>query len=146
MVAAFAKALDTARRLDDVEYQLRALWGLWFYYIGIGRFHTAQPFAQEFHSLAQRSSDQNDQIFAKTMLASAEHYVGSQLNARLQLEQLLTQGAVSDHGWDDVHFRDVIWFGMGPASAGKGYTGEGALAAGICRSSRADGGAEPRRG
>jgi predicted ATPase/DNA-binding winged helix-turn-helix (wHTH) protein len=112
MVAAFAKALDTARRLDDVEYQLRALWGLWFYYIGIGRFRTAQPFAQEFHSLAQRSSDQNDQIFAKTMLASAEHYVGSQLNARLQLEQLLTQGAVSDHGRDDVHFRDVIWFGM----------------------------------
>jgi predicted ATPase len=112
MVAAFTKVLDIAKRLDDVEYQLRALWGLYFYYNGIGRFRTAQPFALEFHSLSLRGSDQNDQMFGKSMVAVAEHYVGDQVSARRQLEQLLTQGAAGDRGWDVVRFRDVVRFGM----------------------------------
>jgi predicted ATPase len=112
MVAAFTKVLDVARRLDDVEYQLRALWGLYFYYTGIGRFRTAQPFALEFRSLSLRGSDRNDQMFGKSMVATAEHFVGDQASARRQLEQLLTQGAAGDLGRDVLRFRDVVRFGM----------------------------------
>ncbi|MBT1514070.1 winged helix-turn-helix domain-containing protein [Bradyrhizobium sp. SRL28] len=112
MVAAFTKVLDMAKRLDDVEYQLRALWGLYYYYTGIGRFRTAQPFALEFHSLSLRGSDRNDQMFGKSMVAVAEHYVGDQVSARSQLEQLLTQGAAGDLGRDVVRFRYVVRFGM----------------------------------
>jgi predicted ATPase/DNA-binding winged helix-turn-helix (wHTH) protein len=112
MVAAFTKVLDMAKRLDDVEYQLRALWGLYFYYNGIGRFRTAQPLALEFHSISLRGSDQNDQMFGKSMVAVAEHYVGDQASARERLEQLLTQGAAGDRGWDAVRFRDIVRFGM----------------------------------
>jgi hypothetical protein len=85
---------------------------LYYYYTGIGRFRTAQPFAQEFHALAQSGSDQNDQMFGKSMLAQAEHFVGDQVSARRRLEQLLAQDAVSDHGRDAVRFRDVVRFGM----------------------------------
>jgi len=112
MAIAFTKVLDMAKRLDDVEYQLRALWGLYFYYNGVGRFRTAQRFALEFHSLSLRGSDQNDQMFGKGMVAVAEHYVGDQESARGQLEQLLTQGAAGDRGPDVVRFRDVVRFGM----------------------------------
>jgi tetratricopeptide (TPR) repeat protein len=112
MVAAFTKVLDMAKRLDDVEYQLRALWGLYYYYTGIGRFRTAQPFALAFHSLSLRGSDQNDQMFGKSMIAVAEHYIGDQASARSQLEQLLTQGAAGDLGRDVVRFRYVVRFGM----------------------------------
>jgi predicted ATPase len=116
MVAAFTSVLDMAKRVDDVEYQLRALWGLYFYYTGIGRFRTAQPFALEFHSLSLRGSDQNDQMFGKSMVAIAEHYVGDQVSARGQLEQLLTKGAAGarerDVVRDAVRFRDVVRFGM----------------------------------
>jgi predicted ATPase/DNA-binding winged helix-turn-helix (wHTH) protein len=112
MVAAFTKALDMAKRLDDVEYQLRALWGLYYYYTGIGRFRTAQPFALEFRSLSMRGSDQNDQMFGKSMVATADHFVGDQVSARGQLEQLLTQGAAGDFGRDVIRFRDVVRFGM----------------------------------
>jgi predicted ATPase len=112
MVAAFTKVLDMAKRLDDVEYQLRALWGLYYYYTGIGRFRTAQPFALEFHSLSLRGSDQSDQMFGKSMVAVAEHYVGDQASARSQLEQLLTQGAAGDLGRDVVRFRYLVRFGM----------------------------------
>jgi predicted ATPase/DNA-binding winged helix-turn-helix (wHTH) protein len=112
MVAAFTKVLDMARRLEDVEYQLRGLWGLYYYYTGIGRFRTAQPFALEFHSLSLRGSDQNDQMFGKSMVAVAEHFVGDQGSARSQLEQLLTQDAAADLGRDLVRFRYVVRFGM----------------------------------
>jgi hypothetical protein len=47
MAAAFTKVLDMAKRLGDVEYQLRALSGLSFYHNASGRFRMAQPFAQE---------------------------------------------------------------------------------------------------
>jgi predicted ATPase/DNA-binding winged helix-turn-helix (wHTH) protein len=112
MAAAFTKVLDMAKRLDDVEYQLRALWGLYFYYNGIGRFRSAQPLALEFHSLSLRGSDQNDQMFGKSMVAVAEHFVGDQESARGQLEQLLTLGAAGDLRRNAVRFRDVVRFGM----------------------------------
>ena len=111
MVAAFTKALDMAKRLGDVEYQLRALWGLYFYHTASGRFRTAQPFAQEFHALALRGSDRTDQMFGERMMAVAEHFLGDQMNARRHLEQVLTQDAVSDRGRDVVRFQDVVRFG-----------------------------------
>jgi hypothetical protein len=46
------------------------------------------------------------------MVAVAEHYVGDQVRARVQLEQLLTHDAVSDRGQDVARFRDVVRFGM----------------------------------
>jgi hypothetical protein len=112
MVTAFTRLRDMAKRLDNVDYQLRALWGLYFYYTGIGRFRTAQPFALEFHSLSLSGSDQNDQMFGKSMVAVAEHYIGDQTTARSQLERLLTREALSDRGLDVVRFRDVVRFGM----------------------------------
>ena len=112
MLAAFTGLRDMARRLADVDYQLRALWGLYFYYIAIGRFRAAQPLALEFHALSLRGSDQDDQMFGKSMIAVAEHYVGDQVSARSQLEHLLTQGALGDRRLDVVRFRDVVRFGM----------------------------------
>jgi predicted ATPase/DNA-binding winged helix-turn-helix (wHTH) protein len=112
MLAAFTGLRDMARRLADVDYQLRALWGLYFYYIAIGRFRAAQPLALEFHALSLRGSDQDDQMFGKSMIAVAEHYVGDQVSARSQLEHLLRQGALGDRRLDVVRFRDVVRFGM----------------------------------
>jgi predicted ATPase/DNA-binding winged helix-turn-helix (wHTH) protein len=112
MVSTFTEVLDTAKRLDDLEYQLRALWGLYFYYTGIGQFRTAQPFARQFHAVSLRGSDQNDQMFGKSMVAVAEHYVGDLVSARGQLEQLAMEDAVGDRGPDVVRFRDVVRFGM----------------------------------
>jgi len=112
MVAAFTNVLEIAKRMGDVEYQLRALWGMYFYCNGIGRFRTAQAFALEFHSLSMSGSDRNDQMFGRSMVAIAEHYVGDQERARGQLQQLLTQAATGDLGRNVVRFRDVVRFGM----------------------------------
>jgi predicted ATPase len=112
MGAAFTKTLDIAKRVGDVEYQLRALGGLSFYYNASGRFRMAQPFAQEFHALARRGSDRNDLMFAERMMGVAEHFVGDQMTARRHLEQALAQDSLSDHGRDAVRFQDVLRFGI----------------------------------
>ncbi len=108
MVVAFTKALDMARRLGDREYQLRALWGLYFYHAGSGRFRAAQPFAREFHALAQHGPDRTDLM---CMMGVTEHYVGDQMNARRHLEQVLALDALGAHGGDLSRFQDVVRFG-----------------------------------
>jgi predicted ATPase len=108
MVVAFSKALDIAKSLGDIDYQLRALKGLYFYYAGSGRFSAAQPFAREFHALALRGSDRTDLMY---MIGVSEHYVGDQMSARRHFEQVLAQNAVSDHGRDASRFQDVGRFG-----------------------------------
>jgi predicted ATPase/DNA-binding winged helix-turn-helix (wHTH) protein len=113
MGAAFTKTLDIARRVGDVEYQLRALGGLSFYHGASGRFCTARPFAQEFHALALRGSDRNDLMVGERMMGVAAHYVGDQMTARRHLEQALAHYAVSDHGQNVARFQDVVPLGTG---------------------------------
>jgi predicted ATPase len=108
MVVAFTKALDIARRLGDIDYQLCALEGLYFYYAGSGRFSAAKPFAEAFHALARRGLDRPDLMY---MMGVSEHYVGDQSSARRHLEQVLARTAVSDHGRDAGRFQDVVRFG-----------------------------------
>jgi hypothetical protein len=111
MGAAFTKTLDIAKRLGDVEYQLRALRGLYVYRGYNGQFHAANSFAREFHALAARGSDRNDFMFGERIMGVSEHYVGSQMSARFHLEEVLAQEAVSDQGRDVVRFHDVVRFG-----------------------------------
>jgi predicted ATPase len=111
MGAAFTKVLEIAESLADTEYQLRALRGLYFYYVASGGFHAALPFAREFHALTLRGSDRNDLMFGERMMGVAEHYIGHQVGARRHLEQVLSQDAVSDHGRDVIRFQDVVRFG-----------------------------------
>jgi predicted ATPase/DNA-binding winged helix-turn-helix (wHTH) protein len=111
MVAAFTKTLDMARRLGDREYQLRALWGLYYYHAGSGRFRAARPFALEFHALALRGSNRNDLMFGEHAMGVAEHYVGDQVSARRHLEQVLALDALSAHGGDLSRFQDVVRLG-----------------------------------
>jgi hypothetical protein len=112
MGVAFTKALDIARRLGDREYQLRALWGLYFYHAASGRFRAARPFALEFHALARRGSDRNDLMFGEHAMGVAEHYAGDQMSARRHLEHVLELDAIDAQGDDLSRFQDVVRFGM----------------------------------
>jgi hypothetical protein len=111
MVVGFTKALELARRLDDREYQLRALWGLYVHHAASGHFRSAQPFALEVHALAQRGSDRDDLMFGEHAMGVAEHYVGDQMSARRHLERVLALDARSAHGGDLSRFQGVVRFG-----------------------------------
>jgi|HubBroStandDraft_1064217.scaffolds.fasta_scaffold17847_2 predicted ATPase/DNA-binding winged helix-turn-helix (wHTH) protein len=111
MFAASTKALDIARRLDDREYQLRAIRGLFFYHVGRAQFRTARPFALEFYALARRGSDRNDLMFAERTMGLTEHFAGDQMRARRHLEQALALDALGAFGEDASRFLDVVRFG-----------------------------------
>jgi tetratricopeptide (TPR) repeat protein len=104
-------ALEIAESLDDAEYQLRSIWGLWGLHSETGRYRAALPFAQKFHDLAMRGSDSSDRLFGERMMGAAKHFLGDQTGARRHLEQVLAHYAATDHGRDVVRFQDVIRFG-----------------------------------
>ncbi len=94
--AAFTKTLEIAQRLEDTEYQLRALRGLFSYHNASGRYRTALPFAQRFHDLTAAGTAATDRLFGERMMGVARHVVGDQTTARRHLERVLNSFAASD--------------------------------------------------
>jgi predicted ATPase/DNA-binding winged helix-turn-helix (wHTH) protein len=94
--AAFAKALEIAQRLEDTEYQLRALRGLFSFHNASGRYRAALPFAQRFHDLTTAGTAATDRLFGERLMGVARHVVGDQTAARRHLERVFTSFAASD--------------------------------------------------
>jgi len=105
MGAAFTNALAIAERLGDIEYQLHALGGLYFFHAASSRHRAALPFAQGFHDLAANTSDISAQLFGEHIVGMAKHFLGDQISARRHLEQVLTHYAPTDHGRDITRFQ-----------------------------------------
>jgi predicted ATPase/DNA-binding winged helix-turn-helix (wHTH) protein len=93
MYTAFTNALAMAESLGNVEYQLRALGGLYFFHAASSRHRAAQPFAQRFHDLAASKSDLSAQLFGEHIVGMAKHHLGDQVSARRHLEQVLAHYA-----------------------------------------------------
>jgi predicted ATPase len=110
MAAAFTRVLDIAQTLDDSEYQLRALRGLYFFNTWTNRFRAALSFAQRFYDLASRRSNQSDRLVGERMLGTAKYMLGDLVGARRHLEQVLTRYSATDLGQAAVRFHDVIRF------------------------------------
>ena len=58
--AVWTRTLEIAESLDDAEYQLRALWGLWSFQISVGDYPAADTLARRFHEIATRSNHAGD--------------------------------------------------------------------------------------
>jgi predicted ATPase/DNA-binding winged helix-turn-helix (wHTH) protein len=110
MEAAYTKALDIARTLDDSEYQLRALRGLSFCNAWANQPSAALSFAQRFHELAASGTNQSDRLFGERMLGSSKHFLGDHVGARRHLEEILAQYEAADLGQPAARLQDVIRF------------------------------------
>ena len=99
------KALQIAEILDDIEYQLRSIWGLWSFHISTGRQSVALSLAQRFHALAAKRSDLNDRLVAERMLGGSQYYLGDLPSARRHLERVLVQDAALVQRWQFVRFQ-----------------------------------------
>jgi predicted ATPase/DNA-binding winged helix-turn-helix (wHTH) protein len=87
--SAWTKALDIAKRLDDVDFQLRSLWALWVDRTNSGRPREALGLAQEFHTLAARTDEPADAWIGERMLGASFHYIGDQGSAKRHLDRML---------------------------------------------------------
>ena len=86
---AWAATLEIAERLDDKDYQQRALWGLCIDQFNNGDFRAALDFAKRFAELVANSNDPVDLLMGDRILATALHYIGDQTNARLHIDRVL---------------------------------------------------------
>ena len=110
MAAAFTRALDLAETLNDSEYRLRALRGLYFHSVRTNQFRAALSFAQEFYNLATSGSNQSDRLVGERMLGTSEYILGDLVGARRHLEQVLARNSATDLGRAAVRYDDVIRF------------------------------------
>jgi predicted ATPase len=107
--AAGTKALEIAESLNDDEYQLRSLWGLWSFYTGSGRHHVALTLAQRFHALAATRSDPNDRLIGDRIIGTSQYYLGDLLSAQCHLERVLARYVAPAQKWQIFRFEVDQW-------------------------------------
>jgi len=105
---AFAQALEIADGLDDIDYRLRALWGLWVDRMNDGAVRDAMRLAEKFSALASSSSDPSALPIGDRTMGFSTHFLGDQINAYRHLERMLS-GYVPA-----VHERPIIRFQFDP--------------------------------
>jgi len=86
---AYTRALEIAESLDDAEYRLRALWGLWVYHAASGRHRLALELAQRFYALAAERPEANDRLSGEGMIGVSQLFLGDLPSARRHLEHML---------------------------------------------------------
>jgi predicted ATPase/DNA-binding winged helix-turn-helix (wHTH) protein len=102
----WTRALEIAKSLDDVEYQLRALWGLWATSWTSGRPHTdALVLAQKFYALAASRSDPNDRLVGDRLLGVSQLALGDLRSARHHFEHMLAHYVPPVHGSQLIRFQ-----------------------------------------
>jgi predicted ATPase/DNA-binding winged helix-turn-helix (wHTH) protein len=87
--SAWRKALDIARRLNEMDFQLRSLWALWVDRINCARPREALELAREFHALALCTDEPADGWIGERMVGAALHFIGDQVSARRHLDRML---------------------------------------------------------
>jgi predicted ATPase len=101
---ACTRALEIAERLDDAEYRLRALWGLWANHTASGRLRVALELAQRFCALAAERPDPNDRLSGEGMIGISQHYLGDLPSARRHLEHMLVGYVTPDQASHIIRF------------------------------------------
>jgi predicted ATPase/DNA-binding winged helix-turn-helix (wHTH) protein len=102
--AAWTRTLEIAQTLDDTEYRLRALWGLFPYRICSREYRAALALARNFCSLAANSADPADRLIGDGMTGIALHHLGDQTGARRHIEHQVSRYMAPDRRSHSVRF------------------------------------------
>ena len=105
MNAAWTNVLDLAERLDDPDYRLRALWGLWVDHRNRGEYREAMAAARRFRSIAAGIGHPADLSVSDRMIGVSLHYLGDQIHAREHIERMLRRDVTPIHQLDILRFQ-----------------------------------------
>jgi predicted ATPase/DNA-binding winged helix-turn-helix (wHTH) protein len=103
--AALTNALEIAERLDDADYRLRALWGLYLDRLTRGDYQAALALAERFRRHAATSADPADLLVGDRLIGSALHVLGNQFDARRHIERMLDRYVAPIDGSDKIRFQ-----------------------------------------
>jgi predicted ATPase/DNA-binding winged helix-turn-helix (wHTH) protein len=87
--SAFENCLKYAEHLGDIDYQLRALWGLFQVRFNTGEFRQALDVANRLRLLAASSKDPADSLLGDRLIGLAHFYLGDHLSGRRSIELML---------------------------------------------------------
>jgi len=104
--SAWIRALAIADRLEDAEYQLRALWGLWSHRMSSGEYRAALAFAERFRGLTAKQHDPAARLIADRMIGSIRLFMGDLTNARRHIERMLSRYVDPLHRAHTIRF---VW-------------------------------------
>jgi predicted ATPase/DNA-binding winged helix-turn-helix (wHTH) protein len=89
MNVALTKALELAENVDDTEYRLGAMFGLYAYRLNTGEYRGALALAETFRTVAAKTADPSDALVGGRLIGVALHILGDQPAARRHIEPLL---------------------------------------------------------
>jgi predicted ATPase/DNA-binding winged helix-turn-helix (wHTH) protein len=89
--SAWNRALELAEELDDIDQQLRALYGLYTYQVRIGGYRKGLGFARRFCTAAERKSDPSDLLLGNRIVGVSLFCLGDPGEARAKIEPMLAR-------------------------------------------------------
>jgi hypothetical protein len=101
MDTAWVRVLALAGRTNEIDYQLRALFGLWLGCLHRGELRQTLALAQQFHAAAAAAADPLDRLVGDRMIGSSWHHLGDQISARRHMEHMLAHYPASPH-WSHI--------------------------------------------
>jgi predicted ATPase/DNA-binding winged helix-turn-helix (wHTH) protein len=113
--AAWTAVLEIAERLEDSEYQMRALWGLWAYHLIGAEFRTALDMAERFSDIAEARADPASLLIGDRITGYALHFLGDLTRARSHIERMLSRSYVP------AHRSQAIYFLIDPRATGQAH-------------------------
>jgi len=87
----WTKVLGIAEEIEDIDYRLRALWGLWIVNLMSGNHRTGLSIARQFSTLAAKTTDPLALFAADRLLGSSLHYLGEQPRARRRFDIMMNR-------------------------------------------------------
>jgi len=109
---ALTRGLSLAQALDDVEYQRRALHGLWLFFGRALQFRVQLAIGRQFEQLARNATDPAAQANADWLIGTSQLALGEHLEAGERLHRAAEQYPLA------MRYRDIMHFGIDvPASA-----------------------------
>lgn len=85
----WTRVLEIAEELGDIDYRLRALWGLWVVCVTGGKHRSGLSLAKQFAVLASRTTDPVALFVSERLIGTSLHFLGEQRGARHHFNLML---------------------------------------------------------
>jgi predicted ATPase/DNA-binding winged helix-turn-helix (wHTH) protein len=102
--AAWSRVREISEQQGNIDYQLRAIWGLWASLLNRGELRSALTLAEQFSELAAQHSNTNDIFVGDRMIGYILHLMGDQTQARQHIERMLSRYEVPVIGAHVIRF------------------------------------------
>jgi predicted ATPase len=103
----WSSVLRIAETRGDVDYQLRAVWGLWNQRTGCGDHHAALALAEQFQDLAERKSDPAAALIGDRIIGASLYYIGDETDGRRRIEHMLNHYIPPENGSHTFRFQSI---------------------------------------